>query len=361
MSRVFRLFLAFLKSIPVIFITALIVWSYYAYVVQLCLFTVPSTVEKVAYLIFYHVLLIMMSWSFWKAIFTPAAVTPPQYQLSSAVLEQYSSEVNEANRKEILDQAARNLPVQCRTLTGEIRYCNICKAIKPDRAHHCSICARCILKMDHHCPWINNCVCFSNYKFFLLFLVYALTYCVYVALTSLQYFIKFWLDVGVTESSMGGLHIVFVFIVAMLFAICVLILFSFHCFLVARNRSTLEDYQVPVFQSGPDKDGFNLGCYNNFLEVFGSSKCLWLLPVHSSFGDGVSFCSRTGPSDLNYNSMESTIVTLSQSVSSVGEGLSFPVLTVDEDYDSLLGQRQRWTEDGENNGFVNEAVRCDHS
>jgi len=42
-----------------------------------------------------------------------------------------------------------------------------------------------------------------------------------------------------------------------------------------------EDYQVPIFQTGPDKEGFNLGCYNNFLEVFGYNKSLWLLPVHS--------------------------------------------------------------------------------
>jgi len=41
-----------------------------------------------------------------------------QYLLSSADLEQYECEVNQANRKEILDQAARNLPVQCRTIAG---------------------------------------------------------------------------------------------------------------------------------------------------------------------------------------------------------------------------------------------------
>jgi len=35
----------------------------------------------------------------------------------------------------------------------------------------------------------------------------------------------------------------------------------------------------------------------------------------------------------------------------MGDGLSFPVRTVDEDYDSLLGQRQRWMEDG--NVFIN--------
>jgi len=32
---------------------------------------------------------------------------------------------------------------------------------------------------------------------------------------------------------------------------------------------------------------------------------------------------------------------------SVGDGLSFHVRTIDEDYDSLLGQRQRWMEDTE--------------
>ena len=34
-----------------------------------------------------------------------------------------------------------------------VRFCDKCKAIKPDRAHHCSVCGRCVLKMDHHCPW----------------------------------------------------------------------------------------------------------------------------------------------------------------------------------------------------------------
>jgi len=27
----------------------------------------------------------------------------------------------------------------------EIRYCNICKSVKPDRAHHCSICGRLVM------------------------------------------------------------------------------------------------------------------------------------------------------------------------------------------------------------------------
>ncbi len=35
---------------------------------------------------------------------------------------------------------------------------------------------------------------------------------------------------------------------------------------------------------------------------------------------------------------------------SFGDGINYPIRTVDEDYDSLLGQRQRWMEEGEENG-----------
>jgi len=41
----------------------------------------------------------------------------------------------------------------------------------------------------------------------------------------------------------------------------------------------LEAFRAPVFSSGPDKNGFSLGAYNNFQEVFGDHAATWFLPI----------------------------------------------------------------------------------
>lgn len=103
----------------------------------------------------------------------------------------------------ILEEYSKNLPNVNVNINGTPRYCDKCRCIKPDRAHHCSVCGECVLKMDHHCPWVNNCVSFTNYKYFVLFLGYALLYCIYVALTALPYFIAFW-NVSVETHNLFG-------------------------------------------------------------------------------------------------------------------------------------------------------------
>lgn len=54
---------------------------------------------------------------------------------------------NEAT--EILEEFVRTqqLPVQTRAHISQIRYCEKCRIIKPDRAHHCSVCGYCVLKV----------------------------------------------------------------------------------------------------------------------------------------------------------------------------------------------------------------------
>lgn len=119
------------------------------------------------------------------------------------------AETKEMHRQ-ILEGFAQNLPTTNKTVDRTVRYCDKCRLIKPDRTHHCSVCGECVLKMDHHCPWINNCVNFTNYKCFILFLGYALLYCIYVSLTSLQYFIAFWKVNYFTEIDKKG-HVCFFF------------------------------------------------------------------------------------------------------------------------------------------------------
>ncbi|CAM9483751.1 unnamed protein product [Heterosigma akashiwo] len=68
------------------------------------------------------------------------------------------------------------------------RWCRRCKNYKPPRAHHCSICMRCVIKMDHHCPWVNNCVGALNHKFFLQFISYIFTLCLF---TLILIFLRF--------------------------------------------------------------------------------------------------------------------------------------------------------------------------
>lgn len=40
-----------------------------------------------------------------------------------------------------------------------------------------------------------------------------------------------------------------------------------------------EAFRPPMFRTGKDKDGFSLGKYNNFQEVFGDDSRLWFLPI----------------------------------------------------------------------------------
>ncbi|XP_018795851.1 PREDICTED: palmitoyltransferase ZDHHC15 isoform X3 [Bactrocera latifrons] len=286
--------MAALKWIPVIFIAAVIAWSYYAYVVSLCLLSIENVFEQIVFLIFYHIICVLFFWSYWNTIFTPVGTVPPNWRIPEAEIEHIFHADSQDQQKRILENFAKTLPVTNRTLNGSVRFCEKCKIIKPDRAHHCSVCGACVLKMDHHCPWVNNCVNFTNYKYFVLFLGYALLYCLYVALTSLEYFIRFWrLELsqqGDLNGGMGRFNIVFLFFVSIMFAISLVSLFGYHVYLTLMNRTTLEAFRAPIFRiGGPDKNGFNLGKYANFQEVFGDNWKLWFLPVYTSMGDGISY------------------------------------------------------------------------
>ncbi|XP_022690621.1 palmitoyltransferase ZDHHC15-like isoform X2 [Varroa jacobsoni] len=380
------------KWLPVVLIITIVAWSYYAYVIQLCAFRVESYVEKVLYLIIFHVSFVMFVWSYWQTIFTDPGEIPRNFYLSSETLDRLEKEPTEQGQQMVLESQIRHLPILCRNYNGSVRYCEKCTLLKPDRTHHCSVCARCLPKMDHHCPWVNNCVAYANYKFFVLFLGYAIIYCLFVAATTCQYFIRFWTGGreamrddstgSMTVEGWGRLHILFLFFVAIMFAISLVSLFCYHCYLVMVNRTTLESFRPPVFGTVPDKRGFYLGRIQNFRQVFGDDKKLWFIPVFTSLGNGIRYPTRettrtqqragdveagfgqsqttasnipqmgSGPQSPHggqplhdYRSMGETPATRPPShQTSLGDGLSFPQRTDDADTDGLLSARRKWTD-----------------
>src|SRR2546421_2458895 len=62
--------------------------------------------------------------------------------------------------------------------------CRTCDTLKPARSKHCSICKHCVSRCDHHCVFINKCVGYGNYHYFLTLLLTTgimLSYSVYLA------------------------------------------------------------------------------------------------------------------------------------------------------------------------------------
>jgi len=283
--------LSTLKWIPVLVISSIVVWSYYAYVVHLCILTVESLPEKVILLLLYHLLFFLFTASYWRTVWTRPGDIPSKFQLSPSELDAVENCESEESQGVLLQQltVAKDIGVAMRSIGGSVRFCEKCSAIKPDRAHHCSVCGACRLKMDHHCPWVNNCVAFFNYKFFILFLAYGLLYCLFIALSTVKYFILFWTKTADGQIGQGKFHILFLFFVSTMFCISLCSLLGYHIHLVLNNRTTLEAFRAPVFTGGPDKQGFSLGKLGNLCEVFGDSWLTASLPIFTSLGDGLTF------------------------------------------------------------------------
>uniref|UniRef100_A0A8D0EIV4 Zinc finger DHHC-type palmitoyltransferase 15 n=1 Tax=Strix occidentalis caurina TaxID=311401 RepID=A0A8D0EIV4_STROC len=104
--------------LPVLIIALVVLWSYYAYVCELCLVTLSNPVEKVAYLIIFHILFVLFVWTYWKSIFTLPVQPGKKYHMSYADQERYENEERPEVQRQILAEIARKLPVYTRTGNG---------------------------------------------------------------------------------------------------------------------------------------------------------------------------------------------------------------------------------------------------
>ncbi|KAL3224153.1 hypothetical protein MRX96_026735 [Rhipicephalus microplus] len=159
--------------------------------------------------------------------------------------------------------------------------------------------------MDHHCPWFNNCVGFNTYKFFLLTLFYAVALCIYSVATQGAHLIAWLSDPSLLKPYV--FHVGFTFLLGSTLAIGLGSFLVMHLSMVSRNETTLERLRSEVFLEAGDS--FDLGnrC-ENFVQVFGPRRSLWMVPIFTSVGDGVRFATRLHPTRGAVESLPSTIM-----------------------------------------------------
>ncbi|PSS11820.1 Protein like [Actinidia chinensis var. chinensis] len=226
-----------------------------------------ASLSALAVLILFHVLLVMLLWSYFTVVFTDPGSVPPNWK---PALDEERGETD-------LLIGAEFDGVPSDPTNPRIRYCRKCNQLKPPRCHHCSVCGRCVLKMDHHCVWVVNCVGALNYKYFLLFLFYTFLETSVVTLSLLPHFISFFSDEEIpgTPSTLATTFLAFVLNLA--FALSVLGFLIMHISLVAANTTTIEAYEKKT----TPKWRYDLGRKRNFEQVFGMDKWYWFVPSYS--------------------------------------------------------------------------------
>lgn len=193
---------------------------------------------------------------------------------------------------------------------GNPRYCSKCNCWKPDRAHHCSSCQQCCLKMDHHCPWFACCIGFRNQKFFIQFLVNSIALALVGVLFASWDLYTFFAREQYNDAYLSVSVVVF-WIFAVTVAIAVGVFTVFSVYLVAKNLTTIEYYELNRYKnnmelirdsyyrysSKPDTQThgnvFDLGLGANLNEVLGASWAEWLLPIARTASTGPG----AGPAD----------------------------------------------------------------
>lgn len=243
----------------------------------------PATGEDIDFppcIAFFNLFWAMSFWSFVQARCSNPGVVPLRW-------------------KDFVQKAGFAMPLSSALQTwlpGTAVYCKFCRMPRPERAHHCRITGCCVLRMDHFCPWINNCVGFRNYKFFILLILYTSLLTVVELTTTMTSWIKCIKALKGTDEDllfrdeMPSIPDMQAFVTCC----CICIVRGFVLLPIVCTHLSLARRNITAIEA--NYDATNPYDFNdwrlNLEEVFGSFGADWLVPVRPLHpkGDGVSFC-----------------------------------------------------------------------
>ncbi|KAL0451135.1 UNVERIFIED_CONTAM: putative protein S-acyltransferase 16 [Sesamum latifolium] len=145
---------------------------------------------------------------------------------------------------------------------------------------------------DHHCVWMNNCVGQANYKIFFVFVVYAVTACVYSLVLLLG---------SVTVDSQNDIddsdRIIHVISGLLLVPLSLALGFflGWHIYLIVQNKTTIEYHEGVRAMWLAEKGGqlyshpYDIGVYENLTAILGPTILCWLCPTTGHVGSGLRF------------------------------------------------------------------------
>lgn len=252
------------QSLPLIFVLHIILLVYSTYV--LCYMPAVGLAFDSAESISFHIITGLAIISYYRGVVTDPGHIPPTPEWE----------------KDNISKKAEGL-----------RFCNREKRYKPERAHYCSAIGRNVLKMDHYCPWLANCVGYFNYKFFLLFIIYASVACGWTTISTAHLLAKSSAGILSPTATLSAAQTFFLtegLCISSLVSLILTPFTGFHLWLLANNKTTLE-----YCEKANSKTSYDFGFFHNLANTLGWNPLLWFLPIQSVPSDGLSFDRRQPP------------------------------------------------------------------
>lgn len=187
-------------------------------------------------------------------------------------------------------------------------FCDSTNQPKPPRSHFDHVTRQLVLNMDHYCPWMFNTVGYFNYRYFCNFLLFVVIGMAYGACLTLRPFLasesqKFYDQVKLSKEqhSPTTLHlfdyvpipqersaIAFSFILCLSVGLAVLLLASFHAYLLLTAQTTIEFHVNCANRRRAKqlrqrfKNPYDLGMKRNFQQVYGTGNPLVAIFIPSN-------------------------------------------------------------------------------